>query len=137
MRETQLGLPLAQWSQARKAHRLGPLNRRPRYHRELALTSYLWGRLPPVLDQSLILKVPEDLQEPIELEKEYHYPLATSIVPAVLADQQDFILFFFIFIKYADNSLCMITTLGINLRKDLCRHFITNRSRRTCILVHA
>jgi hypothetical protein len=60
-------------------------------------------------------------------------------VPVVLADQRDFILFFFIFIfiKYADNSLCTITTLGINLRKDLYRHLIMNRSRRTCPLVQA
>jgi hypothetical protein len=31
----------------------------------------------------------------------------------------------------------MDTTIGINLIRDLCWHFITNRSRRTDILVQA
>jgi hypothetical protein len=43
-------------------------------------------------------------------------------VLAVLADQRDFFFFLFIFIKYTDNSLGVITTLGINLRKGLCRY---------------
>jgi hypothetical protein len=33
----------------------------------------------------------------------------------VLTDQRDF----FFFIKYTDSSRCTVTTLGINLRKDL------------------
>jgi hypothetical protein len=63
------------------------------------------------------LKVPEDWPETTELEKEYHYPLATSIVPVVLTDHRDFFFFLFVLVKYADSSLCTITTLGINLRK--------------------
>jgi hypothetical protein len=54
-------------------------------------------------------------------------------MPVVLTDQWDF----FFIIKYTDNSLCTITTLGINLRKDLNWHFITNQSRRTYTLVQA
>jgi hypothetical protein len=83
-----------------------------------------------------------------ELEKEYHSPLTTSVMPVVLTDQRDFFFFFFvIFIKYIDSSRCMVTPIwinlrkdtpiGINLRKDLCWHFITSQSRRTCILVQA
>jgi hypothetical protein len=60
MRETPLGFPLAERNQARKAHRLGPLNRRSGYHMQVARIACLQGRLPLVLDQSLILKVPED-----------------------------------------------------------------------------
>jgi hypothetical protein len=56
-------------------------------------------------------------------------------MPVVLADKRDFFFFFFVLIKYTDSSWCTITTLGINLRKDLCWHFITNRSRRTCTVV--
>jgi hypothetical protein len=63
-------------------------------------------------------------------------PLATSIVTAVLANQQDFF-FLFVLVKQADTSLCMITTLGINLRRGLCRYIIRNRSRRACTLVQA
>jgi hypothetical protein len=46
-------------------------------------------------------------------------------VPVVLADQWDFF-FLFVLIKYANSSLCMITTLGINLEKGLCRYIIMN-----------
>jgi hypothetical protein len=80
-----------------------------------------------------------------ELEKEYHSPLTTSVMPVVLTDQRDF---FIIFIKYIDSSRCTVTPIrinlrkdtpiGINLRKDLCCwHFIMSRSKRTCILVQA
>jgi hypothetical protein len=59
-------------------------------------------------------------------------------VSVVLADQQDFFFFLlFIFIKYANSSLCVITTLGINLSKGLYQYLIMNRSRRTCTLVQA
>jgi hypothetical protein len=61
---------------------------------------------------------------PTELEREYRYPLAASIVPAVLADQRDFFFFLFVLIKRAPSSLCTITILGINLRNDLCRDII-------------
>jgi hypothetical protein len=59
-------------------------------------------------------------------------------VSAVLVDQRDFFFFFlFVFIKYANSSLCTITTLGINLKKGLCQYIIMNRSRRACTLVQA
>jgi hypothetical protein len=73
-----------------------------------------------VLDQNTILIVPKGRQGLTELEKEYHFPLATSIVPAILSDQRDFFLsFLLIFIKYESNGWCTITTLGINFRKGL------------------
>jgi hypothetical protein len=50
----------------------------------------------------------------------------------VLADQWDFL---FVLVKWVDNSLCTIITLGINLRKGLCRYIIRSRSRRACTLV--
>jgi hypothetical protein len=60
MHETPLGLPLARRNQATKAHHLGPLNRRLGYHLQEALIACLQGQPPPVLDQNLILKAPED-----------------------------------------------------------------------------
>jgi hypothetical protein len=53
---------------------------------------------------------------PIELGREYHCPVAASIVMTVLADQQDlFFSFLFILIKHASNSLRIITTFDVNL----------------------
>jgi hypothetical protein len=136
MHETPLELPLAQRNQATKAHRLGPLNRWSGYHLQEALIACLRGRPPLVLDQNLILKAPKDYQGPTEPEREYHYPLTASIVPAVLADQWDFF-FLFILVKHAASSLCTITTLGINLRIGLYRDIIGNRYRRVDIPIQA
>jgi hypothetical protein len=93
------------------------------------------------------------------MEKECHYPLATFVMPDVLANQRNFFFFFFIFNKYTDDSQCTVTpiginfsmtvtpiginfsrmvtpigfnfsmgtTIGIDLMKDLCWHFITDR----------
>jgi hypothetical protein len=75
---------------------------------------------------------------PPELEREYRYPLAASIVLTVLADQWDLFFFFlFVLVKHVANNLCMITTLGINLRNGLYRDIIRNWYRRAGILIQA